>query len=89
MASLFDFRYDLFKSSISVSILTLVILLYRYCKQTQRGKTLPPGPPTYPFLGNLPSLPVGGLYHKLYEWGKIYGPIMSLSKIFVSLHQKL
>ncbi|KAH8801444.1 cytochrome P450 [Xylogone sp. PMI_703] len=52
--------------------------LLRYALATQRATSLPPGPPTIPFLGNLHQIPTTKAYLKFQEWSRRYGPIVSL-----------
>ncbi|KAE9398628.1 cytochrome P450 [Gymnopus androsaceus JB14] len=40
--------------------------------------SLPPGPPTTPFIGNLFEFPKRRLHLKFSEWAKIYGDVFSL-----------
>uniref|UniRef100_A0A8H8CLK7 Uncharacterized protein n=1 Tax=Psilocybe cubensis TaxID=181762 RepID=A0A8H8CLK7_PSICU len=44
----------------------------------RRDKSLPPGPPTIPILGNIHLLPYRFLFLKLTEWSKEYGGIFSV-----------
>ncbi|KAI1104962.1 cytochrome P450 2D18 [Jackrogersella minutella] len=43
-----------------------------------RGKSLPPGPPTLPFLGNMHLMPRTGIHLKYTTWAQTYGSIFSL-----------
>ncbi|KAH9476425.1 Cytochrome P450 monooxygenase [Psilocybe cubensis] len=53
----------------------LVIKLIRI---GQRDKTLPPGPPTVPLLGNIHLLPTKYSFVKFTEWAREYGGIISV-----------
>lgn len=44
----------------------------------RRAKSLPPGPPTRPFIGNLHQLPKTGAHYKFTEWARTYGGVFSL-----------
>ncbi|CRG92454.1 Cytochrome P450 2F2 [Talaromyces islandicus] len=43
-----------------------------------RTKSLPPGPPTLLFIGNMHQIPRTGIHLKLTEWAAKYGPLYSL-----------
>ncbi|KAJ7578559.1 cytochrome P450 [Mycena floridula] len=58
--------------------LLLVWLLIRLAKVGKRAKTLPPGPPTIPLLGNALIYPKENAHHRFTEWSKTYGDIFSL-----------
>ena len=53
-------------------------LLYAFVFVGRREKSLPPGPPTLPIIGNLHQIPTQGSYLKFTEWAKQYGGIFSL-----------
>lgn len=63
-------------------ILITCFLLYFHLhlhRVGRRSPDLPPGPPTWPLLGNLPHIPIGGLLHeRFFRWAKAYGDIYSL-----------
>ncbi|KAF1977130.1 cytochrome P450 oxidoreductase [Bimuria novae-zelandiae CBS 107.79] len=44
----------------------------------RRSKSLPPGPPTLPLIGNLHQIPKTGAHYKFTEWARTYGGIFSL-----------
>lgn len=58
--------------------LTLLFLTSRYALSASRSKSLPPGPPTLPLIGNLHQIPKAKAYLKFQEWSRVYGPILSL-----------
>ncbi|KAF9011143.1 cytochrome P450 [Cyathus striatus] len=60
------------------SLFFLVLKLFRYGR---REHFLPPGPPTYPVLGNILSMPLKGFHYKYYvftKWANQYGDVYSL-----------
>ncbi|KAJ4348472.1 uncharacterized protein N0V89_009847 [Didymosphaeria variabile] len=54
------------------AVLSLLIPIGR------RSKSLPPGPPTLPLVGNLHQIPKTGAHYKFTEWARMYGGIFSL-----------
>ncbi|KAF9011142.1 cytochrome P450 [Cyathus striatus] len=52
-----------------------LFLLLKAFRYGNREKHLLPGPPTYPIIGNIPSLP---LHHQFTQWAKQYGDIYSV-----------
>ncbi|KAF9011144.1 cytochrome P450 [Cyathus striatus] len=58
-------------------LISLVIALFLPFLLFKR-KISTPGPPTYPVLGNLPSLPLKDLQFKFTEWANYYGDVYSL-----------
>ncbi|KAK5069485.1 hypothetical protein LTR64_008166 [Lithohypha guttulata] len=55
-----------------------LLLIYAVLFVGKRQKTLPPGPPTLPIIGNLHQIPTKGSYLTFTEWAKQYGGIFSL-----------
>ncbi|KAI4247984.1 MAG: hypothetical protein LQ352_006024, partial [Teloschistes flavicans] len=53
-------------------------ILYIVLFPGRRSKTLPPGPPTLPIIGNLHQIPKSGAHFKFTEWAQQYGGIFSL-----------
>ncbi|KAF9010845.1 cytochrome P450 [Cyathus striatus] len=51
------------------------ILVYLLLRPRKKGRRLPPGPPTYPIIGNIPSLP---LYIQFTKWAKLYGDVCTV-----------
>ncbi|KAI2643559.1 cytochrome P450 2D18 [Xylaria nigripes] len=76
------FQYDFLPPSIAgmntflIAFALLVLVLW--ASSSTRGKRLPPGPPTLPFLGNLHLVPPSGLHLKYTKWAQTYGPVFSL-----------
>ena len=62
----------------TVSLACVVVVLYIWWKKTTRDATLPPGPPTVPFLGNLLSVSPETMLDKFQEYRKKYGDVFSL-----------
>ncbi|KAJ3458007.1 hypothetical protein MRS44_012116 [Fusarium solani] len=64
--------------SLSFAVIGLCVAIYRVLQIGKRDPRMPKGPPTVPVLGNAHMLPTTGLYKKMKEWTKIYGPVFSL-----------
>jgi hypothetical protein len=62
----------------TVFIACLVVFLYIWWKKTTRDATLPPGPPTVPFLGNLLSVSPDTMVETFMEYRQKYGDVFSL-----------
>ncbi|SPO05427.1 related to O-methylsterigmatocystin oxidoreductase [Cephalotrichum gorgonifer] len=62
-------------AGLSVSAAAMVI---RYILSTIRTKDFPPGPPTFPGIGNLHQIPLEQPFIKFHEWSKVYGDIIGL-----------
>ena len=62
----------------TVSLACVVVVLYIWWKNTTRDATLPPGPPTVPFMGNLLSVSPETMLDKFQEYRKKYGDVFSL-----------
>ncbi|KAL6360789.1 hypothetical protein LRP88_06497 [Fusarium phalaenopsidis] len=60
--------------SLSFAVIGLCAVIYRVLQIGKRDPRMPKGPPTVPILGNAHMLPTTGLYKKMKEWTKIYGP---------------
>lgn len=59
-------------------LVVLVVVLYFWWKKTTRDASLPPGPTTVPFLGNLLSVNPETMLDKFQEYRKKYGDVFSL-----------
>ncbi|KAJ7624549.1 cytochrome P450 [Roridomyces roridus] len=59
-----------------VAVLVAAALYLRNVGSRERG--LPPGPPTFPIIGNLHILPTEFIQYKFTEWARQYGGIYSL-----------
>ncbi|EEU44533.1 uncharacterized protein NECHADRAFT_96455 [Fusarium vanettenii 77-13-4] len=64
--------------SLSFALIGLCAVIYRVLQIGKRDPRMPKGPPTVPILGNAHMLPTTGLYKKMKEWTKTYGPVFSL-----------
>ncbi|XP_056021775.1 cytochrome P450 2C28-like isoform X2 [Ostrea edulis] len=62
----------------TVFLACLVVLLFTRWRKTTRNATLPPGPPTVPFIGNLLSVSPGTLLETFMEYRQKYGDVFSL-----------
>jgi hypothetical protein len=62
----------------TIFLACLVVLLFIWWKKTTRDATLPPGPPTVPFLGNLLSVSPDTLMETFMEYRQKYGDVFSL-----------
>lgn len=60
------------------SALLASCILYIVFSPGRRARTLPPGPPTLPIIGNLHQIPKTGAHFKFTEWAQEYGGIFSL-----------
>ncbi|PGH01629.1 hypothetical protein AJ79_07877 [Helicocarpus griseus UAMH5409] len=64
---------------LSLTLTALVgLLIFRLVKEFLYNKSLPPGPPRLPLLGNLHQAPVDTPWVTFREWALKYGPIMSV-----------
>lgn len=73
------------KSSYALIFAYLATKLYSAYDASCRDKTLPPGPPTSPFLGNLLQFPRTRLHLKLTEWAREYGDIISVQVLHMTI----
>ncbi|RSL81185.1 hypothetical protein CEP51_006017 [Fusarium floridanum] len=64
--------------SLSFAVIGLCAVIYRVLQIGKRDPRMPKGPPAVPVLGNAHMLPTTGLYKKMKEWTKTYGPVVSL-----------
>ncbi|RSL94626.1 hypothetical protein CEP52_012536 [Fusarium oligoseptatum] len=64
--------------SLSFAVIGLCAVIYRVLQIGKWDPRMPKGPPTIPVLGNAHMLPTTGLYKKMKEWTKTYGPVFSL-----------
>jgi hypothetical protein len=62
----------------TIFLACLAVFLYIWWKKTTRDATLPPGPPTVPFLGNLLSVSPDTLMETFMEYRQKYGDVFSL-----------
>ncbi|XP_061173512.1 cytochrome P450 2C28-like [Saccostrea echinata] len=62
-----------------------VIILYVWWKKTSRDSSLPPGPPTIPFLGNLLSVSPDTMLENFQTYRKKYGDVFSFLNLSVIL----
>ncbi|KAM7189090.1 O-methylsterigmatocystin oxidoreductase [Naviculisporaceae sp. PSN 640] len=68
----------------------LLLLLLQVRKFGSRPKGYPPGPPTWPIVGNLLQIPRVRNHLKFQEWAEKYGPIYSViagSRVMVFLNE--
>ncbi|XP_039257126.2 cytochrome P450 2J4-like [Styela clava] len=73
-------EYDNLQSTVLVLlVIGLYSYLYKYSKKegSRFASNLPPGPPRWPILGNLPSLSLHS-ERDMFEWNKKYGPVCHL-----------
>lgn len=54
------------------------LLAYFYIKRKWLVDSLPPGPPTWPIVGNLLDMGVTDVREKFLQWHKQYGPIFTV-----------
>ncbi|KAL6241591.1 hypothetical protein RBB50_011614 [Rhinocladiella similis] len=59
-------------------LIPIIWVLYKVCGYGMRPKNFPPGPPTYPILGNLLQMPLKNFHTELQKWADQYGSIISL-----------
>jgi hypothetical protein len=59
-------------------VVFIIILLYYGRSVGSRPKDYPPGPPTFPFIGNLHLMPNKQPHLQFKKWADEYGPIYSL-----------
>ncbi|XP_062621583.1 cytochrome P450 2H1-like [Saccostrea cucullata] len=62
----------------TVFLASVVIILYVWWRKTSRDSSLPPGPPTIPFLGNILSLSPDAVLENYMSYRKKYGDVFSL-----------
>ncbi|XP_070779018.1 cytochrome P450 2K1-like [Enoplosus armatus] len=74
--------YDLFQSSISVSLLAVIVgllVLHLYATfSSQENRREPPGPKPLPLLGNLLQLDLKRPHRTLFQLSKKYGPVFTV-----------
>ncbi|KAI1124391.1 cytochrome P450 2D18 [Nemania abortiva] len=61
-----------------ILVATAILLLALWAGSSSRGKPLPPGPNTLPFLGNLHLVPKTGIHLRYTKWAQSYGSIFSI-----------
>ncbi|GAB1727867.1 hypothetical protein NU195Hw_g2186t1 [Hortaea werneckii] len=65
--------------TVAAALVAIVIFGIVYIIRPRQGsKTLPPGPPLWPLVGNLLQIPTSKAYLKFTEWAHTYGPIFAL-----------
>jgi cytochrome P450 len=62
-----------------IAILLAILLTTNGRKKIPADAILPPGPPGYPVLGNLLSIPPIHCWLQFYSWAKKYGPLYRLN----------
>ncbi|PPQ87190.1 hypothetical protein CVT25_015020 [Psilocybe cyanescens] len=62
----------------SLVVLGAAWLIYKLLSIGRRDKSLPPGPPTLPILGNIHLIPPKFTFLKFSEWAQEYGGIISV-----------
>ncbi|KAJ6573872.1 cytochrome P450 [Mycena vulgaris] len=68
----------MFSATVTASLCVAGLIVYRILRIGSRDKSLPPGPPTVPLLGNLNIFPRFLAYHQFSRWASEYGDIYSL-----------
>jgi hypothetical protein len=58
---------------IYLSVLALLLTFYVWRRNSSRS--LPPGPKSYPFIGNMFDMNGKELWLRAHEWAKRYGPL--------------
>lgn len=71
-----------------------ILCLYFYFKQNKLSKSLPPGPPRIPIIGNLLQIDGKDPKKTFLQWHKKYGPIYTVwfghtPNVFVTGHELL
>ncbi|KAJ8118527.1 hypothetical protein OPT61_g506 [Boeremia exigua] len=56
----------------------IIVFLHRLAKIGQRPADYPPGPPTWPLIGNLHLMPKEKGHLQFQKWAQEYGPVYSL-----------
>ncbi len=73
------FGKDLITLSLAITCLgTIAYVIVALLRAGRRPASLPPGPRTFPILGNLHLMPTVKPYKQFDEWGQTYGPIYTL-----------
>jgi hypothetical protein len=57
---------------------SVALAVIRLSKIGQRPKDFPPGPPTWPLVGNLHLMPKEKAHLQFQKWAQEYGPVYSL-----------
>ncbi|KAG2145571.1 hypothetical protein BD769DRAFT_847115 [Suillus cothurnatus] len=61
-----------------ITAVTVLLLLYRWSRpRKSTGLSLPPGPRSLPFLGNVADIDMVRPWRTYSEWKEKYGPIVS------------
>ncbi|KAF2637168.1 cytochrome P450 [Massarina eburnea CBS 473.64] len=62
----------------ALSTLGIIYAFFKLLRFGRREKHLPPGPPTYPIIGNAHLIVDKNLYKKFKDWSEQYGEVFSL-----------
>jgi hypothetical protein len=57
---------------------SVALAVFRLSKIGHRPKEFPPGPPTWPLIGNLHLMPKEKAHLQFQKWAQEYGPVYSL-----------
>ncbi|KAI1503389.1 cytochrome P450 [Biscogniauxia marginata] len=60
------------------SSVVLLFILYKINTVGRRSKSMPPGPPTLPIIGNIHQIPTERSHFQFQKWAEEYGPVYSL-----------
>ncbi|RSL85912.1 hypothetical protein CEP52_015998 [Fusarium oligoseptatum] len=63
---------------LAITLVLISVLLLQAYLATRRPKDFPPGPPTTPFLGNIPDIPLSKPCVTFTKWAQEYGPILGI-----------
>lgn len=67
-----------FSTTTLAVIATVLLLVYRLGRIGRRPKGYPPGPPTWPLIGNIHQIPKKKPHLQFQKWAEEYGPVYSL-----------
>ncbi|CAL1705110.1 unnamed protein product [Somion occarium] len=67
-------------SAVVLSLIAVLCawLVHRLRRAGSRERGLPPGPPTFPLIGNLHQFPTSFAHLKFTKWAQVYGDIISV-----------